>query len=189
MNLLIGCGHARDKRLEPLLFVGKSGEAITREWRGALETLDYESPCAPDIVWDLEKFPWSRRAGEPLPDSHYDEIHAYEVLEHLGQQGDYRAFFATFAEIWRLLKPGGYLCATCPSRRSDWLWGDPGHRRVVLPCSLIFLNQRAYAVQQGQSTMTDYRAVYKADFDTISSIDTRDTHQFILRAVKPARAS
>jgi Methyltransferase domain len=191
-NLLIGCGYARDKRLEPMVYIpGTSTAPGMRRWRGELQTLDYESPCQPDIVWDLEHLPWSRWISddltEPLADDSYDEIHAYEVLEHLGRQGDYRAFFATFAEIWRLLKADGYLCATCPSRKSQWLWGDPGHCRVILPCSLVFLSQRAYADQAGHTTMSDYRRVYRADFETVNSYDDGGTHQFILRAVKPSR--
>lgn len=183
-NLLIGCGHARDKRLDP------SGASVC-DWRGELITLDYESPSKPDIQWDLERYPWSRpiagREPEPLTENSYNEVHAYEVLEHLGQQGNYKAFFATFSEIWRILKPGGHLCATCPSRRSQWLWGDPGHRRVILPCTLAFLDQRSYN-QSGQTTMTDYREVYRADLETVLTHDDNETHHFILRAVKPSRA-
>jgi hypothetical protein len=184
-NLLVGCGHARDKRFEPAAYEpGKRRRQTIPEWRGTLVTLDYESPCKPDIVWDLEKVPW---CPAQLPSDTYDEIHAYEVLEHLGALGEYQSFFAHFSEIWRLLKPGGYLCATVPSRESVWLLGDPGHRRAILPCTLIFLSQRAYVMQEGRTTMTDYRRVYRADFDCLHTYDDGATHQFILQAVKPSR--
>jgi SAM-dependent methyltransferase len=187
-NLLLGCGHARDKRLEPTLFFGrKSALDLANEWRrprewvGELQTLDYESPCKPDIVWNLNTLPW------PLKDDHYDEVHAYEVLEHLGRQGDYRAFFETFAEVWRVLRPGGFLCATVPSRKSMWLWGDPGHTRAILPCTLVFLDQQSYIDQQGRTSMSDYRRLYQADFQTLWAHENNDTHQFVLQAVKPSR--
>ncbi len=190
-NLLVGCGHARDKRLEPAHWLSSADpntRIAPRVWHGQLETIDYESPCQPDIVWDLNVTPW-RKGGDKLPDDSYNEIHAYEVLEHLGVQGVYKDFFDTFSEIWRLLKPGGFLCATCPSRRSHWLWGDPGHTRVVLPVSLIFLQQPEYDRQKGVSTMSDYRATYRADFDVVHSHDNNETHAFILQAVKPSRCT
>jgi hypothetical protein len=189
-NLLVGCGHARDKRLEPAHWqpgVDPQKRIAPRVWRGRLETLDYESPCEPDIVWDLNVTPWRRSGGDILAADTYDEIHAYEVLEHLGAQGDYRGFFDTFSEVWRLLKPGGFLCATCPSRRSHWLWGDPGHRRVVLPVSLLFLQQPEYERQKGLTNMSDYRTVYRADFEVVHTHDNNQTHSFILQAVKPSR--
>lgn len=187
-NLLIGCGHARDKRLEPALFApDRNAVEMASEWRkprvwqGELTTLDYESPCRPDIVWNLNAVPW------PINANTYDEVHAYEVLEHLGSLGDYRAFFETFCEIWRVLKPGGYLCATVPSRKSMWMLGDPGHTRVIPPCALVFLDQQHYAEQMGVTAMSDYRAVYNADFKVVWSHDNDETHQFVLRAVKPSR--
>jgi hypothetical protein len=120
-------------------------------------------------------------------DDYYHEVHAYEVLEHLGQQGDATAFFATFSEIWRVLVPQGYLVATCPSRFSEWLWGDPGHRRTILPCTLQFLDQTRYPLQLRVTAMSDYRRLYRADFSVVYTHDDKTTHQFILQAVKPAR--
>ena len=98
-ELLIGCGG----RLERVLSVeGRKG------W-SKLTTLDIVEAHKPDVIHDLERVPW------PFDDDSFDEVHAYEVLEHLGQQGDWRSFFDLFAEIWRVLKPDGFLAATCPS--------------------------------------------------------------------------
>lgn len=196
-ELLIGCGHSRDKRMDPRDFLPKQKPppADLRVWRGQLESLDYMVECRPDLVCDLRRVPWNIVSPLSddytelwiLPDSTYDEVHAYEVLEHLGRQGDYRSFFATFAEIWRVLKPGGYLCATVPSRYSQWLWGDPGHTRAILPCSLVFLSQPNYDAQQGRTSMSDYRRDYRADFDIAGSVDDHETHRFVLQCVKPSR--
>jgi SAM-dependent methyltransferase len=117
----------------------------------------------------------------------FDEVHAYEVLEHLGHQGNAAAFFRDFAEIWRILTPGGFLCATVPSRFSPWLWGDPGHTRAILPAHLIFLYRPHYDAALGTSPSSDYRPVYPADFDILHTRDNEETHTFVLQAVKPIR--
>lgn len=171
-ELLLGCGHSREKRIRP-----PNGPEV---WRDLL-TIDFDKSTSADIVLDLSGDRWDL----PYRDE-FNEIHAYELLEHLGMQGDFHAFFAQFSEIWRLLKPDGYLCATVPSRYSPWLWGDPGHCRAILPETLIFLDQTAYA-QCGKTCFSDYRFCYKADFKIISSKDDKTFHTFILQAVKPVR--
>jgi SAM-dependent methyltransferase len=201
-ELLIGCGHMRDKRIEPRRFAVVTGtdewleldqiKLGAKSWHGAVESLDANPAVNPHTVWDLRHIPWCRRGDiglEPMEDSTYDEVHAYEVLEHLGSLGDYLTFFALFSEIWRVLKPGGFLAATCPSRYSEWLWGDPGHTWAVLPCSLTFLNQPQYTEQAGKTPMSDYRSVYRADFDILRRYDNQHTHEFVLQAVKPSRCA
>lgn len=125
-------------------------------------------------------------------DDFWDEIHAYEVLEHLGRQGDARAFFAQMSELWRLLKPGGYFVCEVPSRFSGNLWGDPGHSRAIVEETLVFLDQSQYALQcdgpeKTRTPMSDYRHVYKADFKCTDHHDNRSHFAFVLQAVKPSR--
>ena len=162
---LLGCGRSRAKRVG----VG------ALDWSD-LTTLDCDASCQPDIVWDLETTPW------PLASSYYDEVHAYEVLEHLGRQGDYASFFAHFSEIWRILRPGGCLFATVPDLSSHWLWGDPGHRRSISRETLTFLDQSEYARQP--EFMTDYRSLYKADFRLAMARTEGDRFAFVLEARK-----
>ena len=110
------------------------------------------------------------------------------MLEHLGQQGDYKTFFAQFAEFWRILKPGGFLVACSPGPQSRWAWGDPGHTRIMGPECLTFLNQPQYERQVGITPMTDYRFCYQADFNIVSSqVDANGPHYYALEAVKPSR--
>lgn len=175
-ELLIGCGT----RLTKVLFLPDLGQ--TQEWT-QLTRLDIEASHQPDVVHDLEELPW------PFTDNSFDEVHAYEVLEHLGSQGDVKAFCAHFSEIWRVLKPGGLLFATCPSINSVWLWGDPSHKRVISSQSLVFLNQPQYTAQVGKTPMSDFRSFYKADFDIMTQQTNGDTFAFVLKAVKPSRIS
>jgi hypothetical protein len=190
-ELLIGCGRARKK-------LYTADPTHPRSWRAPRGpvTLDINRSVNPDLWCDLNATPpWraqSRGDGpfhEMLGD-YWDEIHAYQVLEHLGSQGDAHAFFAHFSEIWRLLKPQGYLVASVPSRFSPWLWGDPSHRRAILTESLVFLDQSEYIKQcdvPHPTPMSDFRDIYRADFRIVAREDNRMDHVFVLQAVKPSR--
>jgi SAM-dependent methyltransferase len=147
------------------------------EWTD-LVTVDLNPDHRPDVVADLSEVPW------PFPSDAFDEVHAYEVLEHLGAQGDYVAFFAQFSEIWRILTPGGLLYATVPSADSPWLWGDPSHRRAILPETLVFLSQEQYERQVGVTPMSDFRSIYSADFEPVYTDVADGTFSFVLKALK-----
>lgn len=167
-ELLIGCGSRREKLLK----------APRHETWSNLTTLDINADHMPDVQWDLGRLPL------PFDAETFDEIHAYEVLEHIGAQGDYKTFFAQFSEFWRILKPGGYLCATCPSWKSMWAWGDPSHTRVMTSGSLVFLSQAQYVKQVGKTAMSDFRYLYKADFETAFVQEDDNQLAFVLRAIK-----
>ena len=150
------------------------------EWSD-LVTLDINPHHKPTVVWDLTVRPL------PFEDDSFDEVHAYEICEHLGQQGDYRSFFAEWSEWWRILKPGGLFMGMSPHWSSKWCWMDPGHTRAYGPELLTFLEQPAYEKQVGVTPMSDYRFVYKADFDIVHSQVDGGAFSFGLRAVKPSR--
>ena len=131
------------------------------------------------MVWDL-----TCPFGLPFDENVFDEVHAYEVLEHTGTQGDYKFFFWQFSDFWRVLKPGGHLLATCPSRHSAWTWGDPSHTRILQKEQLVFLSQAQYEKQVGNTSMSDFRNIYKADFEVVWAHEDNDTFRFILKALK-----
>jgi len=168
MELLIGSGRNLKKKV--------TFPEIPMEWC-ELVTLDNNPSVEPHYVHDLNNIPY------PFDDNMFDEIHAYEVLEHCGQQGDWRFFFNQFYEFWRILKPGGYFIGTCPMWDSPWAWGDPGHTRIISPECLIFLSQAEYE-QCGETPMTDYREFYEADFELYSKQETDHTWGFVLKAKK-----
>lgn len=170
MELLIGCGRERTKRI--------SFDDIPKQWSKDLITLDFDETVNPDVVHDLNITPY------PFNDNMFDEIHAYEVLEHFGKQGDYRAFFSQFEELWRILKPQGWLIGTCPNWDSLWAWGDPGHTRVITPQTLAFLSQAEYLKQVGKTAMTDYRFCYTADYELYSFSEDKENWGFAMRAIK-----
>lgn len=171
-DLLIGCGNSRVKRVR-LPHQPEEFEDLV--------TVDIDPDSGADVLHDLNETPW------PFDDNQFDSVHAYEVLEHIGFQGDYYAFFAHFSEMHRILKDGGYVFATCPSYKSMWAWGDPGHTRVITSGSLAFLSQKQYEKQVGKTAMTDYRSIYKADFDVWDFNETDEQLTFVLRAVKSGK--
>lgn len=201
-QLLLGCGHSRDKRM------GVAGDT-NPQWEN-MYSLDINGEVRPDFLGDLATpHSWYVYAVNSSPRScelldfdqdhqsefhfkgdTFDEIHAYEVLEHLGAQGDYMRLFGQFSEMWRILKPDGYLLASCPSRYSPWLWGDPSHTRAILPQTLTFLDQSEYTRQldgEIKTPMSDFRHVYKADFQCVSMQDNHEHFHFVLKAIKPSR--
>lgn len=117
------------------------------------------SDCGADVVHDLNVLPY------PFADNQFNEIHAYDVLEHCGRQGDWRFFFGQWSEFYRILKPGGVFCGICPGANTVWAWGDPGHTRVISEQSLLFLSQRVYASGVGNNAMSDYRSVWAGNFE------------------------
>lgn len=167
-DLLIGAGRNRDVKV---IVDGK------REWNN-LTTLDINPEVEPDVVWDLTNIPL------PFPDNSFDTIHCYEVLEHIGVQGDYKFFFAQFTDFHRILKPNGLIIGSVPHPSSPWAWGDPSHTRVIPPENFVFLDQRSYEEQVGHTAMTDFRYLYKVSFTRMYVQQEDQNTVFVLRAIK-----
>lgn len=78
--------------------------------------VDIAEPVNPDIVWDLDRFPY------PLPRGHFVDIQAHQVVEHLA---DIPAFMD---EVHALLAPGGSVEITTPHYSHPNSYNDPTHR-------------------------------------------------------------
>jgi hypothetical protein len=83
---------------------------------------------APDLVWDLEAFPW------PFESDSVDEIVLRHVLEHLG--GTLDCFLAIMKELYRVAADGAVIRIFVPHPRSDGFAGDPTHVRAINPAIL-----------------------------------------------------
>ncbi|SRR5260221_5619439 len=167
--IILGAGSSRVRRSHLV------GDPTNGTWDGfEVTTLDNEPSHKTDIVHDLNVLPW------PLPSDTYDRVEAYEILEHLGRQGDAASFFGHFSEIYRIMKVGGMLSATCPSYRSSWAWGDPSHTRVITSGSLAFLDRSEYEKQVGKTAMSDFRSIWHGDFKRIFIEENDDELRFIL---------
>jgi len=94
--LNIGCG----KRIDP----------------GAVN-LDITEDTHPDVVHDLEVFPW------PFTDNRFARIDAWDVVEHLSDT------LAVINELHRILRPGGSVRMTMPHFSSANAFTDPTHRK------------------------------------------------------------
>jgi SAM-dependent methyltransferase len=78
--------------------------------------VDLRARVEPDLVWDLDVYPY------PLPRGHFERIYAHDVIEHLA---DLQAFLE---EVHALLAPGGSVELTTPHFSSANSFTDPTHR-------------------------------------------------------------
>lgn len=78
--------------------------------------VDRNAQARPDLVWDLDTYPY------PLPTGHFEHIYALDVVEHLA---DIPAFMS---EAHRLLRAGGVLEITTPHFSCSNSYTDPTHR-------------------------------------------------------------
>jgi predicted SAM-dependent methyltransferase len=168
-ELVLGAGHKRGKKV-----MSKFGETDYAN----PTYLDINPDTNPDIVHDLNERPL------PFEDNSFTEIHAYEVLEHIGKQGDYKGFFEEFGEYWRILEPGGILYASVPWWQSEWAWGDPSHVRVITPGTLVFLSKRQYEEQLGKTAMSDFRSLLVGDWQSLGIEVQGESMYFALEAIK-----
>jgi SAM-dependent methyltransferase len=158
-SLLLGAGHGRKKKV---------WLESSPEWNQPLVTLDMGNECGADVVWDLENRPL------PFKDEEFDELAAYDVLEHVGRQGDWRGWFDEMAEYWRILKPGGFFGIIVPIGGDAF--ADPGHTRFIHRNHFGMLNQTFYegCLQKGQP-VTDYRWYWKRNFN-IAYLEEQEGH-------------
>lgn len=169
--LLLGAGNSRQKKV----YVPPD----TEEWDGELVTLDMNPDCGAHVVWDLDTRPL------PFEDETFDELAAYDVLEHIGRQGDWRGFFDEFAEYWRILKPEGTFGIIVPM--GDDALADPGHTRFFSLMQFAFLAQSFYSgnIEAG-NPVTDYRWYWKNNFHIDFHMEVEDHHLAVVLRKTPA---
>lgn len=172
--LMLGAGHS------PLARKLSITEEPVTQW----VSLDMNPECNPDVLFNLSRIErrWLNRL--PFDNEEFNEIHAYDVLEHYGRQGHYIGFFRGFRELWRILKPRGVLYGICPRFDVDWAWGDPGHTRVITTGTLSYLTREMYDYKLGELPQTDYRRLVRPCWWSISVAEqTEFGLRFCLRKV------
>ncbi len=92
---------------------------------GALN-VDLTARTQPDLVCDLDRMPW------PLPDGHFTEVHAYDVVEHLAD------VVRTMEEIYRVCASGARVFITVPHFSSANSFTDPTHRHYFSARSMQY---------------------------------------------------
>lgn len=94
------------------------GCGLARKREGSIG-LDRNPRARPDVLWDLDHFPY------PFEDSSFDEVLCYHILEHVGD------FIGCVEEIHRILRPSGMLRVESPYFTSVGAFADPTHRRFL----------------------------------------------------------
>lgn len=172
--LLLGSGTSHDKRV----VFDRSPEKDFSECDLVTCDIDPDLTPAPSVVHNLDVMPY------PWGDNEFDEIHAYEVLEHCGTQGDGKFFFDQFAEFYRILKPGGFMMISVPMWDDQVAWGVPDHKRVLPECIFGFLSVDYYK-NVGRPGYADYRKqLGTTNFEAIGKDEKGATLYVVLRAVK-----
>ncbi len=156
--------------MKDILILGYGGRFDRRiKWNGAHEedlrdgnnvtTHDYDPKHEAHFDIDLNKLPY-----DCWHDETFDEIHAYEVLEHCGTQGDAAFFFDQFRELHRILRPGGLIAISVPDWQASVAWGVPDHKRVLPPGIFTFLSPTYEQRMKDVQGAGDY-SMWRGDMD------------------------
>lgn len=137
MRLNLGCGRRR-----------LAGYVNVDKWPG----------CAPDLVCDLEQFPW------PWADGAAEEIRLVHCLEHLCERRD--DYLCLWQDIYRVTAPGGLVHIRVPHPLSDTYLGDPTHVRAITPVQMLLLSRRQCAEYRARDAAnTPLAEILGVDFE------------------------
>jgi predicted SAM-dependent methyltransferase len=95
---------------------------------------DREPAVEPDVVMDLEQFPW------PFEDDSVDEVVAKHVLEHVGATAD--LFIGVMQELYRVCSSGALIHIAVPHPRHNFFLDDPTHVRAITPHMMELFSKR-----------------------------------------------
>jgi len=107
---------------EKILHIGAGRKKFARAI-----TLDINPRLDPDVVWDLNCFPY------PFADSEFDAIVCEHVIEHL------REVISVMEELHRVIRPGGRVIVRVPHFSSLNFNTDPTHVHAFSSRSFDYL--------------------------------------------------
>ena len=87
-----------------------------RRYDPAAINLDVTDATNPDVVHDLNQFPW------PFADNRFEHVEMRDVLEHLDDT------VRVLEEIHRICRPGGTALIIVPHFSSNGAFSDPTHK-------------------------------------------------------------
>ena len=96
--------------------------------------VDKFAECSPDLLMDLEKFPWD------IEDNSAEYVLFNHCLEHLGQETE--VFFGIMKELYRVSAAGATIEINVPHPRHDNFIGDPTHVRIISPQVLSLFSKK-----------------------------------------------
>lgn len=169
--LHLGCGRKRLEAADLFEYVGLKMDAPGAH----VLHLDADPTLSPDLLC---------RLGDdaiPLPDNSVDLAIAWHVIEHIGTQGQTAEWFAFWEDLYRVLKPGGWLYGECPYYTSIWAWSDPTHTRALSEAAFVFFDQDAYRIPQ--SAISPYRIA--CDFGRMAMPGLPDGYQVVTQPENP----
>lgn len=95
--------------------------------------VDKFAVCEPDLVFDLEQFPW------PWRNDAVEEVVMRHVLEHLGERTD--VYLGILKELYRICRVGARISITVPHPSHDDFRNDPTHVRAITADSFQLLSK------------------------------------------------
>lgn len=125
--------------------------------------VDKFSECSPDLVVDLESFPW------PFETNSVSEIYMNHVLEHLGANVD--IFKGIMQELYRICRHDAIIQINVPHPRHDNFLDDPTHVRAITPNLLgLFDREKCDYWEKMGAANSQLAKYWHVDFRTIESI-------------------
>ena len=99
--------------------------------------------CDPDVVWDLNKFPY------PWDDNSADAIEMFHVLEHLED------WWPAFEEMARIVKPGGSVEIRVPDESSTTALTYRDHNHVFSLASFHGIQEANHSTNAWAATVVN----------------------------------
>ncbi len=123
--------------------------------------------CAPDILCDLESFPW------PFNTNEFDYVLMKHVLEHVGSS--FSVFKQIIQELYRITSPNGVIEIHVPHFSHSTFWADPTHVRGFTDLTFRMMSKKQndiWIANRANYSMLAY--MMKVDFELVEAIQVYD---------------